>query len=64
MNSRHCDELRLKHNLGKEKEVLRYGAIALEQKRQHIMGERTREREESMGEVLNPCHAKTPKFDT
>ena len=60
MNSRHCDELRLKHNLGKEKEVLRYGAIALEQKRQHIMGER----EESMGEVLNPCHAKTPKFDT
>jgi hypothetical protein len=45
MNSRHCDELRLKHNLGKEKEVLRYGAIALEQKRQHIMGERRGERE-------------------
>ena len=62
MNSRHCDELRLKHDLGKEKEVLRYGAIALEQKKQHIMGERRREREESMGEVMEPMSCNNSKI--
>ena len=55
-------EIETQLSMGKEKEVLRYGAIALEQKETTHHGRETeKEREESIGEVIEPMSCNNSK---